>query len=739
MILNNRPRMTDRLTRTVAVLAALTVTLTVATPSPAQEVAIESNPSIVALQESDPRSPEQLMFAIQVALGFDRLDVVERYAEQLIALMPDDAAKVALHKRFGTSLFVRLGDRERMGDEIAEFANSVITAAGAAARAEDRLRQLAVGAQSDDEATRRAAVLELLKAGQAAAPIVLNAISQASTDVQRGRLETTLVAMGRDAVRPLIGALESDNAAVVTHSANALARLDAKQAIPYLVGLALSETHPSASAANRALKRMVGVAPTLPEGVLLLRRKIDAMRRGDLPDRPDSENMITVFRWNNDANTIEISKLPREVARYDAAAQLSRDLARLSERPIDQLDSLIVQLQDAQLKAGLDQPLDRESALWKRATTTKPEMLETAMIRALDRGWTPAATAAIEAMGESGEVNLLDSPDGRPSPLAEALTHPNRRVRYAAARAIMQLDPKEAYAGSSNLLDALQYFIRATGNSRVLVGHPNTAAGRTVIGLVRAQGYEGASINTGRDVIRFAQQNPDYEVILLSSMLNKPSVGETIDYLRQDPRTAMLPIGVMAHEDAYVETKLLANEDSMTLAMPRFHSVAGAAIHMARLEALVKDLPPQSSRVIQAEAALRMLLQIASDRDRYSFYEIFRLEDALSAAVQQPVLSDAAAAVLAQLGTARAQRLLLTIAQEAGREPGQRLAALAGLRKAVELRGLQMTNREIKAKQRELRNSPLKDELSIRIGDALLKLFVGEPIDETALEQAAAQ
>ena len=694
----------------------------------AQDAAVETNPTIIALEESDPRSPEQLMFAIQVAMGFDREDIVQKYATQLLAANVDAAGKVSLHRKMGSPIFIKLNDVKKYGQELSDYAKSVLDAVGDYSKSTDRLRQLAVQAQSDDEVARRSAVVEMLKGGDAAAPVLLNAMTSASNDVQLARLRTALMAMEKDAIAPAISALESDNAAVVSQSCQALGLMKASTAIPYLARLSLDTDHPSMPDAKKAMLRIVGVTPTKPEAIIFLRRKIDAFRRGDMPARPDLDGRIRTYRWDNESNTAVASHSPIPIAVYGAAAQLSRDLAALSDSHDDQLSALLVQLQDAQLRAGADQPLPTDTATWKLATSTRPEQLELALVEAVKREWTPAATATLQALGASGDLDLLGSVDGRPKPLARALVNEDRRIRYAALRAIMALDPKTPYAGSSDFVNAIEYFVRSSGVRKVLVGNPNRAQAQSMVALISAQDYSGRSFTIGRELIRFAQANPDVETILISSRLTRPGAKETLQLLRQDPRTSRLPIGIYAVADENKFAERIAEEDDRTIAMPRLHSVGGAAIHLSRLDALRGDVTPHASRIIQALAALRLLDKLASDRDSYPFYEVFRLEESVVAATQQDSLASQASRVLGLLGTAGAQQTLLTMTLDSALADQSREAALAAFESAVKLRGLQLTNVQVREQQVSLHNAPLTDRVSERMKEAVLNLFQGKPI-----------
>ena len=107
---------------------------------------------------------------------------------------------------------------------------------------------------------------------------------------------------------------------------------------------------------------------------------------------------------------------------------------------------------------------------------------------------------------------MLAAPVDQTAPLIEALSHPNRRVRFAAARAIVKLQPEGTFAGASRLAEVLGYFAGSQGKRRVLAAHPRRAVAQTLGGLLADAGFEAESATTGAELIRRAVRSPDLEL-----------------------------------------------------------------------------------------------------------------------------------------------------------------------------------------------------------------------------------
>src|SRR5437016_5707525 len=57
----------------------------------------------------------------------------------------------------------------------------------------------------------------------------------------------------------------------------------------------------------------------------------------------------------------------------------------------------------------------------------------------------------------------------RPPPLIEALTAPDRRVQFAAAKALVELNPRRAFPGSSRVVPTLARFVTEAPAPKVVV------------------------------------------------------------------------------------------------------------------------------------------------------------------------------------------------------------------------------------------------------------------------------
>ena len=91
---------------------------------------------------------------------------------------------------------------------------------------------------------------------------------------------------------------------------------------------------------------------------------------------------------------------------------------------------------------------------------------------------------------------------------------PLPRVKFAAARAVMNIDPTHPYPGSSYLRDVLGYLSASGGERRVLIGHPRVDEAQQLAGFFNVLGFAVDSQQTGRQLALQAFTSPDYSLVL---------------------------------------------------------------------------------------------------------------------------------------------------------------------------------------------------------------------------------
>ena len=194
-------------------------------------------------------------------------------------------------------------------------------------------------------------------------------------------------------------------------------------------------------------------------------------------------------------------------------------------------------LQADKLQGGLQRPLVRgEGTAHDLAASMGMDALIDALAFAVETDHIPAAIGAVEVLGDIGDQSLLYAKGDRPGPVTELLRHSDRRLQFAAAKAILKWNPHQAFPGAGNLIDVLRHFAATLGDTRVVVGHASTEQAQTLIGTFSETGITGESTSNGRDLFRRVVSSPDVEAILISDSVDYPESNELVQMLRKDPR-----------------------------------------------------------------------------------------------------------------------------------------------------------------------------------------------------------
>lgn len=660
----------------------------------------DPDPVVRAIRAANPTTPEELARAIRNVVNLGRSDEAKKYARRLIDAAPDRGELVKLHRKFGASFFLRLHGDQRFAPEGAELGKMVLDAAAEAARDPALLEALIRQLGDPAPEVRHAALVDLRSGGSASVVALIKVLADEGRRAEHASVRRALVSLRSESVEPLLGALGSGDPMLTAQAIVVLSQLGVGKAAPhffapYYKAPASSTLH---KAAEYGLLRLLGEVPDRTRTQSILAREVDQFLKGKLTGRLDHEDMVTVWSWDGTQGEPVPQHLPSESASLVVAVRLAGDLHAIDPSNVDHRRLyLMTLLEMTKRQNGLDRPMPiGDGTAHAAAAELGAEVIADVLDYSISVDRTAAAAGAIEVLGDIGGTEFLQTSNGRPSTLASAMRHKDRRVRFAAVEAVMKLDPKTPYAGSSYLTEALGYFASTVGSRRALVIHPSTERAQTLVGLLNQLGFEADTAPTGRHAMSLAIQNPDYEFVLMSDAVDRPPVGELLQQFRRQPTTSLLPIGVMARQDNARRMDELTYGDRLSLALPRPHGLDGVSRTVRRVLAPAgMRSVSHVERVTHAVTSLDHLTTLAEQAAVYPFYDLLRQEHAIEHAMNMPFLNEKTSRLLGLLASPSAQRLLVTFASQNGRPLNERQAAAAAFEVAVQRRGLLLTRDEI--------------------------------------------
>jgi CheY-like chemotaxis protein len=665
---------------------------------PLVEMSKPEDSGIKAILGTNPTTPSECARAAKILADLQRPDLAKKFLKRVLDAKLDGKQLAALEAEFGSAMFVSMAVSADLSPEGKQVADAVLQAAEKELTDPQRLAGLVKQLQDPSAEVRYQAMDALRRARGAAVGPLVAVLADAGRSAESVNVRAMLVRLGRDAVQPLIAALDSSEARLQAEVGRVLADLDAREAILYLTAPCVAErTAPEArQALAAALVKLTGHAPTRPEATRLLTGRAREYFEQLQPFSTDETGLVEIWSWDAAAKQPVAKRYAPDAASRFLAVRLARDAYGLSpEDPAVRKLYLATLLEQATYERGLDQPLPTDQGSPAAiAGGFDGKVLEDVLTYAMDSGHTTVATAVVRMLPGKAKAEELLNQGPQPAPLVRATRSPDRRLRFAAVEAIFKLQPTKPFAGSSQVPEALAFFGATTGSRRVLVADSMRAEALRVGGLLTGMGYQVDTAVTGPELLRLAIAGPDYEVVLIAASMGEMTVEQTVQQLRYDCRTAWLPVGVLGRVGQADLTSHLAGSDRLTIGFVRPHTSEAAAAQAAKLLGRLGPLAlSQAERQAQATQALAWVGQLIGQRQ--TVFDVRHLEGLMLAADQLPALAPQAAAILGKFGTAKTQQALVEQASQSDQPLAVRKAAVAAFRESVEKHGVLLTSQQI--------------------------------------------
>jgi len=636
------------------------------------------------LFQIEPKTPLELWDAVDYLVRTGQVKQALPYLRSFLKGQVDDATLLQIRDRYGPGTMLRLDDYP----ETREFAAPLMQRMNAATqrhatnpeRIERYVNTLTKTREEQDHAVER-----LREAGPYAVPFVIQALGKpnlSATDHflivhNAGRLD-------QSAVPPLLAALDSPDVRLVHDMVEILGRIGDRRAVPELTYLAASGQRDATTqeAARRAIARLTG-RPFDAQPKSPIRLLTEEARKYHLHAVEFPSDTVLIWTWNKERGIPE----PRQLSRSEAEAYFGLRLARQAL----QLDPSDVQAQVMLVSLAVDKAVERVGyAAYPSADPTNsfplalavgPDILGRVLRAAIADGKLDLAAAVAQALGQVTDRDVLAS-GPEPHPLVAALGAPSRRVQLAAAKALMQLDPRRPFPGSSQLVPVLAHFVTAQAAPRAVIIDGNTSRGNQLSGMVKTLGYEPILAQTGDAGFRAAAESADVELILIDSHLIEGDwrLRDTLANLKADARTSSIPTFVVGPRNLDVSlNSMLANFPGVKLIV--------TPVTVDLLKQQLGSLPmglSDAERQAYARDAAVLLAHVAARPGNPFESDLAAVEPALAIALNTPPTSLAASWVLGDVPDANAQRGLADLLLDPSKQASLRLSAAAQLARSLQ-------------------------------------------------------
>jgi len=396
-----------------------------------------------------------------------RFDMAKGHAQAVLASNPDPVKLLELSRenQQGYQILVRVNE-VAPDAELADLSGKVLALIeqGRFIRRSDpaiiaeEVRRLSTTDRGWITAVRR-----LRDAGEYAVPFMLDAMADSSRERELSYIVRALPQIGRDAIRPLAAALQTDNVPLKAQIITALGKIGYPQSQAYLKYIIENDDSAQLRAiAQDSIRQINPDMLQVPAAQLFyeLAEKYYYHAQSLAP----AEDADFANVWFLDAAAGELVREEVDKNYFnELMAMRTCEWALKADPGFGSAIGLWLAAFFKAESAGVEtMPKyfgDRHADALVYATTAGVEYLHQALARAVNDKNAYVALGVIEALGTTaGEQSLLYQ-IGSAQPLLQALTFYDRKVRYSAAIAIGAAGPKEKFAESklvtANLAEAL--------------------------------------------------------------------------------------------------------------------------------------------------------------------------------------------------------------------------------------------------------------------------------------------
>ncbi len=392
-----------------------------------------------------------------------RLDLAKGHAQVILNSSPDSVELLALSEQNPQGYTILLKVTESTSDvDLAQLTQkllNIIEQGRFERRADPKI--IIQEIERVTTATTRgqlAAVKRLRNAGEYAIMYMLDEMANTSDKEKIANIVWALPQIGRDAIRPLVAALQTEKVAIKAEIIQALGKIGYPQSLAYLKYII--EKDASAQLrdfAEQSINEIDPAAMKIPSAQLFYRLAENYYYHAQSLSPAEDADIGNIWFWD-----AENRRLAREAVDksyfYELMAMRTCEWALKADPGFGKAIGLWIASYCKAEATGTSMPEffgSGHADAMTYATTAGPEYLHQALARAVKDNNGAVAHSVIESLAKAaGEKSLLYQL-GPEQPLAEALSFDDKAVRYSAAIAIAAVGPTQGFPESKLVIENL--------------------------------------------------------------------------------------------------------------------------------------------------------------------------------------------------------------------------------------------------------------------------------------------
>jgi len=397
-------------------------------------------------------------FLHYTAIG--RFDLAAGFARNLIESNPDPVVLLELSDSNpnGYGILLRMYSTNKELKEVSGQILDIIERGRFIRRTDAKIIMQEIKRLSSTIRGRLAAEQRLKNAGEYAIPYMLEALADESRKDELANIADALGKIGRDAIRPLVSALQMDNAAAKAEVIRALGEIGYPQSLGYLKYVSeKDQSEQLRGLALEAIEKIDSSAAKVPAAQLLFSLAEGYYYHTESLAPATDYDFANIWFWEEGGRNLVRQEVDKAYFN-ELMAMRTCEWALKADENLGKAIALWLAAFFKAESAGLAQPAyfgAGHADAMTYATTAGPEYLHQALERALNENNAYVALGVVEALAaNAGEKSLLWRV-GTEQPLVKALSFDDRAVRYSAAIAIGSAGPTSDFMGSTLVIENL--------------------------------------------------------------------------------------------------------------------------------------------------------------------------------------------------------------------------------------------------------------------------------------------
>jgi hypothetical protein len=526
---------------------------------------------------------------------------------------------------------------------------------------DENIRRLASGERAFTNAVAR-----LRESGELAVPQMIEYLKDPAKAEFHDPIRRALVALGRSALNPLLAAtaLTGNDQALMT-IISALADIGYDASVPYLAQLKDDPKQSSAihAAAESALTQL-GADTANKNLADMFYALSEKFYYGNAPIVFDPKSPTATI-WGCDGTTLSMTEVPQGIFNDLMSMREARTALVLGTGRSDALSLWLAanNKREVDLAGGTDPTASKLSADFYNVDAGA-QYLNAVLVRSMQDHNSPVAVKAIKSLAQIvGQGSLSSGDTAGNAPLIDAMSYPDRVVRFESAFALAAALPRKSFGGGEQVVPLLAEAMSQTGVANVLIIAPSQDQQTKLAGLLT--GYGTAAGTDTQTAFAQALSLPAIDVILIPEALGDAEIQRAFDLANRSPRLARAARVIITASKASHWTEAALSDPLLTTTQFTDGPDLVKAVEAARQR--VGGLPLDEK--IATDYALRaahLLEKIAISHT--PAYDLSAAEPTLlnSLADKRPEVAEAAASVLSLMDSKSAQAAILAKALDTG-------------------------------------------------------------------------